>query len=80
RLTMSGQFTLLGRMLAQITDGAGAWADFVKSAGSALSSNEAFAGMVGLGFVGLVVLFAHWKFAGWLEAVWRRKHKHNEHH
>ncbi len=70
-------------MLAQITDGASAWADFVKSAGSALANNEGFAVVVGLGLLGLVVLIAHWKLAEWLEGVWERnhkQHKHDEHH
>ncbi len=71
---MTSQLTTPGAMLAQITDGASAWADFMESAGSALANNEAFAALVGLSFLGLAVLFAHWKLAGWLGALLERKH------
>lgn len=66
----------LGLVLAQVTDGVGAWSQFVRSAGRALASNQALAPMIGLGILTLLLLLANWKFAGWIERVWRRAHRH----
>lgn len=62
--------------LAQVPDGAGAWAQFVRSAGRALTGNQALAPWLGLGVLLMLVILIDWKFAGWLERLWRRRHKH----
>ena len=64
----------LGWTLAQVSDGVTAWSQFVRSAGRALASNQAIAPLVGLGILTLLLLLADWKFAGWLERLWRRHH------
>ena len=61
-------------VLAGTLDGARGWSEFVRSAGRALASNQAFAPLLGLGVLVILIVFADWKLAGWIEHRWCRHH------
>ena len=71
----------LGPMLGLLTlasdvDGEAAFMEIIRSAGRALTQNQTTAPLVGLLILLALIVLADWKFAGWLERVWRRRHRH----
>lgn len=74
--------------LASKVDGEAAFMEIIRSAGRALTQNQATAPLVGLGILTVLIVLADWKFAGWIERAWRRRggrhdapaaHGHAEH-
>lgn len=59
------------RTLAEITDGAAAWSQFVKSVGDVIENNKSllplFAAAIGLGLVAIVLSLANVRLAHWIE-------------
>lgn len=66
------------RTLAEITDGAAAWSQFVKSVGDVIENNKSllplFAAAIGLGLVAIVLSLANVRLAHWIERLWQRRH------
>lgn len=54
-------------------DGESAFMEFIHSAGRAFTHNQAVAPLVGLVILGVLIVLADWKFAGWIERWWRRR-------
>ena len=68
----------VSRALAETTDGARGWAQFVNSVGDAIEGNQALLPVVGGAIAIIVVLvvvsLANVRLAHTLERVWRRRH------
>jgi hypothetical protein len=59
--------------LGSEVDGEAAFMEIIRSAGRALTQNQAAAPLVGLGILTVLIVLADWKFAGWIERAWRRR-------
>ena len=68
----------LAEITAEITDGAAAWSQFVKSVGDVIENNKSllplFAAAIGLGLVAIVLSLANVRLAHWIERLWQRRH------
>ncbi|MBK7405019.1 MAG: hypothetical protein IPJ41_10390 [Phycisphaerales bacterium] len=67
-------------MPAEITDGRSAWSQFIGSVERTFTENAGTIPIIGLLIVLVVVVVVDWKFAGWIERLWRRKHDHDVPH
>ena len=59
--------------LGSEVDGEAAFMEIIRSAGRALTQNQAAAPLVGLGILTVLIVLADWKFAGWIERAWHRR-------
>lgn len=65
--------TLTVALASAQLDGESAFMEFIRSAGRAFTHNQAVAPLVGLVILGVLIILADWKFAGWIERVWQRR-------
>jgi len=65
------------RTLAEITDGATAWSQFVTSVGDVIEGNKSLlplvAAVIGLALFAIVLSLANVRLAYWIERLWQRR-------
>lgn len=69
---------LTSAVAAAQLDGESAFMEFIRSAGRAFTHNQAAAPLFGLVVLGVLIVLADWKFAGWIQGVWRKRHSRRE--
>lgn len=71
---MHAHHAILILTLASQADGETAFMEIIRSAGRALTHNQSVAPLVGLLILTALLVLADWKFAGWIQRVWRKRH------